>query len=92
MITDLRLRGLEKLLIGLCPLHGTVLKLISTGDHTAEVVCQYEGYACILLGLLSRQKNVAKLKGLGYKELSIKFTNIEGKRVILTAEVFDFPL
>jgi hypothetical protein len=89
VITELRLRSLEKLLLRVCPLHGTALKVTLTSDRAAEITCQYEGYARILNGLLSKKENVAKLKELGYEKVLIRLG--DRPKPIAIAEVYDFP-
>lgn len=90
MITELRLQELEKLLVELCPLHGTTSKISLTSDRTAEIVCQYEGHARVLRGLLGKKENVAKLKQLGYEKVLIKLG--EKPKPIGIVKVFEFPL
>lgn len=79
---EVRLRGLKALLLELCPPFNSEYTLKLTGDNTAEVICQYEGHACILEGRFYIQKNIAELVSLGYEKLIIKF----GGRVISTVE------
>ena len=87
MITELKLRGLRNFIVYLCPLFGTSFSLMSIDDRTAELVCQYEGYAMIIKGLLRKYENVAKLRELGYTRIVIKLG--EREKPIATAKVFD---
>ena len=87
VITRLRLRGLRNFLVELCPLHGTSFSLTEIDDHTAELVCQYEGYAMIVKGLLRKYKNVAKFRELGYNKIVIRLGQRD--KPIAIAKVFD---
>lgn len=90
MITERRLRSLRVFLLDLCPLYGTEFSLNIINDRTVQLVCQYEGYARIIKDLLKLQKNVAKLRGLGYNEIVIRLGQRE--KPIAIAKVFDCPL
>lgn len=85
---EVQLRGLEFFLKEqVCSPHDTDLKLTYIKPGVVEVSCQYEGYALILAGILSKKKNIARLYELGYTDLIIKF----GNRVVAIAEGFNPP-
>ncbi len=73
-------------MLELCSTYGSEIKLVSTGDRTVKITCQYEGYARIIADKLKLQKNVAKLHELDYEKVMIVFTDIKKNVVTLNVE------